>query len=333
MQTASAPGKAILSGEYSVLFGAPALAIAVEQRLTVSYTPDTLPRLSWLAPDRVHELALEKFSALRHKLDNAFESYLRGERSITEILSRPAELVFYTVDMARLLGQIKTIPRGKVAIESSIPIGAGMGSSAALLAALLSMFANYKTQSELIEQVRHCERLQHGRGSLIDAAAVCMGGLVRVNGDNAERLDSLAQTFDDSFYWIYTGTPITGTGVCVEQVERRFGHSEIWTEFSAVTQELEKTLSSGQDFSHLLQQNQRLLNRIGVVPAQVAALIEQIEQLGGVAKISGAGAVAGDAGGLVIAQMHGASPKQLSLPAHYRWGPLQLSEQGACVDD
>lgn len=333
MLSASAPGKAILSGEYSVLFGVPALAIALDLRLSVKYQPDLLPRLSWLAPDRVHELALEKFASLRHRLDNAFEGYLKGERSISEILSRPAELVFYTVDIARLLGNLKSIPRGKVDIHSDIPIGAGMGSSAALLAALLMLFSNRREPADLIRQVRHCERLQHGRGSLIDAATVCLGGLVRVENDQALKTSYSLDLFNHDWYWIHTGTPAMSTGVCVDQVRRRFTGAPIWAEFAEVSAGFETALADGKDVDDLVRLNQRLLNRIGVVPAKVAALIEQIEEQGGAAKVSGAGAVAGDHAGLVLAHLPGAKPADFDLPPEYRWGVLRASDLGVALDD
>jgi len=333
MQIASAPGKAILSGEHSVVHGAPALAVSLEQRLTVRYTPDRLPRLSWMAPDRVHEMAIEKISSLRHRLDNAFEGYLKGERSISEILSRPAELVFYTVDMARILGDLKQLPSGKVEIHSDIPIGSGMGSSAALLAAILSMFGRAKNSDDLIRQVRHCERLQHGKGSLIDAAAVTLGGLVRVEGDSAVRLEYLPTQLNTDWFWIHTGTPVTSTGECVEQVRRHFSGSDIWNEFAQVTQAFELALQQQLPLGSLVRENHRLLNRIGVVPARVSALIERIEQSQGAAKVSGAGAVAGEAAGLVLAWMPNGSPADLELPRDYRWGALKVSTQGAVLDD
>lgn len=332
MQVASAPGKAVLSGEHAVVHGSPALVMALQQRLTVRYFPDTLPRLSWLAPDKVHEMALEKFSSLRHRLDNAFEAYLKGERSITEILSRPAELVFYTVEMAHLLGEIRQLPRGKVEISSDIPIGAGMGSSAALLAALLTLFAKVDTTAELIRQVRHCERLQHGRGSLMDASAVCLGGLVWVEGDRSETVSFLPTEFDSNWFWIHTGTPAASTGTCVEQVRRNFQSSTIWSEFTAVTQAIQSALEQQQSIASLVSENHRLLNRIGVVPAKVAALIERIEMRGGAGKVSGAGTVVGDAAGLVIARLPEGTPADLALPRDYRWGELRISNQGAMLE-
>lgn len=333
MQTASAPGKAILSGDHSAVYGCPALVMALEQRLVVRYEPDTLPRLSWLAPDRVHEMALEKFSSLRHRLDNAFEAYLKGERSIKDILARPAELLFYTVDLAHLIGEIKQLPRGKVQISSQIPIGAGMGSSAALLAALLTLFTRIEGKSELIRQVRHCERLQHGRGSLMDASAVVLGGLVKVEGDQSSRVEFLPSEFDQDWYWIHTGTPAVSTGVCVDQVARNFGDSQIWSEFTAVTLAMHEKLSQRESIDGLVAENHRLLNRIGVVPAPVTALIERIETRGGVAKVSGAGSVQGDAAGLVLAHLPGLTPQQLNLPREYRWGQLRISNQGAQRDN
>lgn len=332
MQVASAPGKAVLSGEHAVVYGAPALVMAMEQRLTVRYFPDTLPRLSWLAPDKVHEMALEKFSSLRHRLDNAFEAYIKGERSITEILSRPAELVFYTVEMAHLLGEIKQLPRGRVEIASDIPIGAGMGSSAALLAALLTLFARVESSAELIRQVRHCERLQHGRGSLMDASAVCLGGLVKLEDDQAQRVNFLPSEFDSNWYWIHTGTPAASTGTCVEQVRRNFEGSSIWSEFADLTLAMHGALKQQKSIATLVGQNHRLLNRIGVVPAKVAALIERIEMRGGAAKVSGAGTVVGDAAGLVITWLPESTPAQLGLPRDYRWGRLRISDIGAKIE-
>lgn len=333
MQVASAPAKAILSGDHSAVYGCPALVMALEQRLSVRYYPDTLPRLSWLGPDKVHEMALEKFSSLRHRLDNAFEAYLKGERSITEILSRPAELVFYTVEMAHLLGEIKQLPRGKVEISSDIPIGAGMGSSAALLAALLTLFAKAENSDDLIRQVRHCERLQHGRGSLMDAAAVTLGGLVKLENERAERVSFVPTEFDANWYWIHTGTPEVSTGTCVDQVRRNFANSSIWSEFTAVTEAMHSRLAQQQSIADLISQNHRLLNRIGVVPAHVAALIERVEERGGAAKVSGAGTVVGNAAGLVIAYLPQHTPAALNLPRHYRWGELRISNRGACRDE
>ncbi|MFC6669381.1 mevalonate kinase [Marinobacterium aestuariivivens] len=245
LKHARAPGKLILSGEHAVVYGKPALALAVDRHMDVSFEPDRLPRLSWHSREKAHALGLEKFAALRRRLDSYFERYLRGELSIGQILGKPGELVFYAVDMARLLSGLEQLPRGRVRIDSDIPVGAGMGSSAALIAALLKLFGHFDNTDELIRQVRHCERLQHGRGSLIDAATVCLGGLVRVQNDRIDSLPLPSQGLGPGWYWLFTGTPSSSTGTCVEHVRRGFADSDIWSEFADLTTRLEAALGQG----------------------------------------------------------------------------------------
>lgn len=332
MPTACAPGKIILSGEHAVVYGSPALALAVDRHMRIHYRPDRLPRLSWHTQERTHVLGLDKLASLRRRLDNHFERYLRGELPITRILQKPAELAFYAVDMARVLSGLEVRPQGSLSIDSDIPIGAGMGSSAALIAALLKLFGHFDDRDELIRQVRHCERLQHGRGSIIDAAAVCSGGAVRVQGEQVESLALPEQGLADGFYWLFTGTPASSTGACVDQVRRNFADSPIWGEFHDVTEAFESALMQGENLLEPIRANHRLLTRIGVVPAPLQRLAEQVEQAGGAAKVCGAGAVSGDQGGLMLLLLpSGMTPAQLSLQPDWHWGVLKEDKQGVRI--
>lgn len=332
MPTACAPGKIILSGEHAVVYGSPALALAVDRHMRIHYRPDRLPRLSWHTQERTHVLGLDKLASLRRRLDNHFERYLRGELPITRILQKPAELAFYAVDMARVLSGLDVRPQGSLSIDSDIPIGAGMGSSAALIAALLKLFGHFDDRDELIRQVRHCERLQHGRGSIIDAAAVCSGGAVRVQGEQVESLALPEQGSGDGFYWLFTGTPASSTGACVDQVRRNFADSPIWGEFRDITEAFESALMQGESLLEPIRANHRLLTRIGVVPAPLQRLAEQVEQAGGAAKVCGAGAVSGDQGGLMLLLLPpGMTPAQLSLQPDWHWGVLKEDKQGVRI--
>lgn len=332
-RVACAPGKVILSGEHAVVYGAPALALAVDRHMRVYYEADRLPRLSWHAQERTHVLGLDKFSALRHRLDSHFERYLRGELSITEILRKPAELAFYAVDMARMLSGLGSIPRGRIRIDSDIPIGAGMGSSAALIAALLKLFGNARNNDELVHQIHHCERLQHGRGSLIDAAAVCNGGLVELHDGQVNPLPLDAGGLGAGWFWVFTGTPAASTGACVERVRQGFAQSSIWEEFTGLTREIRQALALGAELTELIRQNHRLLTRIGVVPAPLVRFAEQVEQRGGAAKVSGAGSVSGDNGGLMLVRLPDGTPDQLDMPHDWHWGALKEEPRGVHILD
>lgn len=331
MPVACAPGKIILSGEHAVVYGAPALALAVDRHMRIRYQPDQLPRLSWHTRERTHELGLDKLAGLRRRLDNHFERYLRGELPITRILKKPAELAFYAIDMARVLSGLDIHPRGSLSIDSDIPIGAGMGSSAALIAALLKLFGHFDSQDELIRQVRYCERLQHGRGSMIDAAAVCSGGLVMLQDEQVSHLPLAAEGLGPGWFWLFTGTPACSTGACVDEVRRNFGGSEIWSEFADLTGHIGQALLHGAPPAGLIRANHRLLSRIGVVPAGLQRFAEQVEQRGGAAKVCGAGAVSGDQGGLMLIWLPEGTPAQLPLLPHWHWGVLREDREGVRI--
>jgi len=331
MPTACAPGKIILSGEHAVVYGAPALALAVDRHMRIHYRPDRLPRLSWHTRERTHELGLDKLADLRRRLDNHFERYLRGELPITRILKKPAELAFYAIDMARVLSGLDVHPRGSLSIDSDIPIGAGMGSSAALIAALLKLFGHFDSLDALIRQVRYCERLQHGRGSMIDAAAVCSGGLVKLQDEQVSQLPLAESGLGEGWFWVFTGTPASSTGACVDEVRRHFGQSDIWSEFIDLTEAMGEALLAGITPLELIRANHRLLSRIGVVPAPLQRFAEQVEQRGGAAKVCGAGAVSGDQGGLMLAWLPQGTPDQLALPAHWHWGVLKEDRMGVRI--
>jgi mevalonate kinase len=323
---AQAPGKLILSGEHSVIYGAPALATAVSQSVTVSFTEtaqDSLRIKASSASSNV--IPLPELPTLIATLNDRYEHFLRGDCAIGQLLNSPSDLLFYTLAHAGIKCS------GDILINSSIPIGAGMGSSAAVIAALWvlakKVMAEPCTKQQVFEQVRFCERLQHGRGSAIDAAAVTFGGCVRVQ---REKVAQMPITLDEHWYIWNSGTPFNTTGETVAAVRAEFAQSEIWAQFSTVTEALESALLSDNrtDILQLIKANQNLLEQIGVVPAKVSNLIHQIEQCGGAAKICGAGALRGDAGGQVLIYLPNGNPESLeSLGLNAI--PLLQQEEGA----
>ena len=96
-----------------------------------------------------------------------------------------SELVRRAIELA---GGDRTI---HVRIESEIPIGAGLGSSAAVAAATISAVRIYlskpTTQDELFNLAFECERLSHGNPSGVDPAAVVYGGLIAYTKGKPEK--------------------------------------------------------------------------------------------------------------------------------------------------
>ena len=103
-------------------------------------------------------------------------------------------------------------------------------------------------------------------------------------------------------YLVQTGTPQTTTGECVSRVREQHANSPIWNDFEAVTNAMENALvtNNRRDIRDAVRENHQLLTRIGVVPEKVQSFIRDVEAAGFAAKVCGAGAVAGDAGGMVL---------------------------------
>ncbi len=344
---ARAPGKIILSGEHSVVYGADALAVAVQEYTTVNFSPVSQSKaintlFSGISTGVTYPI--NALSKLKHRLDDRFERFTRGDLPAQNILNHPNDLAMYALmSLLHHLPSRKTLQHfaphsGVLRSESSIPVGAGMGSSASAIAATLVLYEGILdkplTTEQRFDMVRFCERLQHGRGSAIDAATVTYGGVIRVREQKPTRAHI---ELDHHWYWLHTGTPATSTGECVQYVRRHHASDNaLWNDFIAVTRAFMHALEKGENPSEHIKANQQLLAHIGVVPDKAQQLIKNIERLGGVAKISGAGAVSGDKSGLVLmylpdANIHRAIDSLNNSSGHYikSWGKLAVDEQGA----
>ena len=92
-----APGKIILSGEHAVIYGKPALAMAVDRYVTATITREKHPQVSFDLSDLAHKSRLS-FNALHNLKDRVKRKYyrfIRGEYSIREVLQKPFELAQY----------------------------------------------------------------------------------------------------------------------------------------------------------------------------------------------------------------------------------------------
>jgi mevalonate kinase len=335
----SAPGKVILSGEHAVVHGAPALVAAVNRRTRVSVARGAPGCVLLCLPDLDTGVVLTRsdLDALDGRLRRRFDAFLEGDRPIEQVLTRPEDLPALALV---LLGRhCPALERSGMAlrVRSDVPVGQGMGSSAALVVSLLRTTARFigceLVDRRLFELALEAERFQHGSPSGADPYVCIHGGLWRYQrGTEPVRLSGTLP----EFHLVETGRPLSGTGTCVGDVARRFGNSRIWEEFAQVTESLRYALqrtrgSRAADMADLLRANHRLLCRIGVVPPQPAAFIAELEQLGGAAKISGAGAVSGQAAGIVLV-CGVAPPSGLCDRFGYRCLEVALDDTGVRID-
>ena len=302
--TARAPAKLIISGEHSVLYGQPAIAMAVNRytETTATWTKKSSVhfKLLNLAYAKTHTLkALKK---IRYKLQEDYANFLHGKCGIRDVLKRPFELLQYSV--SSLLEHINTtLPRGlEIQVNSTIPIGCGMGSSAAAVVSTLHALSHFLQLdwdlSNFISFGRELENLQHGKSSGLDLHLATFGGCVCFQAGKASCIEHINMPM----YIVNTGKPQATTGECVNFVAPKFATGQLASNFGMVTKKIDAAIQSGNiiDFQAAIQNNHQLLSSIGVVPKKVANFIKDIEMNGGAAKVCGAGSISGDNGGIVM---------------------------------
>lgn len=145
--SAEAPCKAIITGEHFVVHGSWALAAALGRRVRVDV--ETSDRFQ-LRSDRRH---------------------------ITRAALRPAERVVEAI--AR---EFSFRPDIRVDISSEVPDGAGLGSSASTMVALVSALSRLKSlglgRKEVVEFAMAGEKEIHGHPSGIDVSICALGGVI-----------------------------------------------------------------------------------------------------------------------------------------------------------
>ncbi len=312
---AIAPGKLILSGEHAVVYGKPAIAMAVDRSAQSVVLPGGGPdEVSFDLQDLCQQesFTLRALRELKNRVMKNYHLFLEGKLGIREVLYKPVEL-FQFAYITILDGLHLKVQNGvRIQLHSNIPIGCGMGSSAATVLSVLRAIGHYfrvEFRPEWYQAYSlEAENLQHGHASGVDTYISMNGGCAKFEQGHASPIP--LPRFP--MHLVNTGTPDTTTGECVAKVRAGFGGNGIWDEFEALTLRMEKALEENdlEEIQNCIRRNHRLLARIGVVPGKVQSFISDIEAWGAAAKICGAGAVAGDHGGIVMIASE-RTPKEL----------------------
>lgn len=202
--------------------------------------------------------------------------------------------------------KIKKIPPYKLEINSQLPIGAGLGSSAsvcaAYIAALLS-FLKVKWDLNLINELTYqAEKVFHGNPSGGDNSTVVFGGLVwfRKESPDLKIIQQVPFTIPNkiakNFVLINSGKPEETTKQMVELVSTKLKvkslkFKEIFDHQEQLVRELLPTIRDGNEneLIRIIRAGEENLESLGVVSPSVKSIIRKIEASGGAAKICGAG--------------------------------------------
>ncbi len=260
------PGKVILSGEHSVVHGYPAIVTQLPIGVTASIG--------------------EASTQTKHT------SYID---QILEIFSRQ-----FSKDISGIT----------ITVQSQLIERAGFGSSAAVAHAVFQALGDYFditfTKEELFPLVLEAEKLVHGNPSGVDVAAVVHGGTLLFTKNPTPTWEQLQVVTPRSFLLVNSGKAEETTGEMVAKVALKIKTDPsirgVLTELGTITKSWQEELATSTKYvfdGQLIAQNQKLLEKLGVVGVVAQEMIARITSLGGVAKVTGAGGVVAGSGWLL----------------------------------
>ncbi|QLH79267.1 mevalonate kinase [Halosimplex rubrum] len=294
MVTASAPGKVYLFGEHAVVYGEPAVPCAIDRRARVTVERRADDHL------RVHaeDLSLDGFT-VEYGGTTGSDPDVDVSQSLVEAATGYVDAA---VEQAR---DAAGAPDAgfDITIESEIPLGAGLGSSAAVTAAGIyaaaeELGADLSTD-EVAERAYSAElAVQEGNASRADTFCSATGGAVRVEGDDCRSLDAPELPFVVGF-----DGGAGDTGALVSGVRELKNSYDFAADTVAAVGDLvrngEDALAAGDlaELGELMDFNHGLLSALGVSSRSLDAMVWAARDAGALgAKLTGAGG-----GGCVVA--------------------------------
>jgi len=324
MVTSSAPGKVYLFGEHAVVYGEPAVPCAIERRarVTVEARDDDRVRV------RSRDLSLDGF-AVEYDGDLGASA---PDVDVAESLVRAA-MGYVDESIAQARDAADAPDAGfDVVIESDIPLGGGLGSSAAVSVAAidaatreLGVDLGPRAIAERAYRVEHA--VQDGQASRADTFCSAMGGAVRVEGDDCRTIEApdlpLVVGFDGGAG--DTGALVSG----VRELRDRYDFAAATVAaIGDVVRNGERVLADGDldELGRLMDFNHGLLSALGVSARSLDSMVWAARDAGAAgAKLTGAGG-----GGCIVAlDRSGGSVSALEyLPACEEAFAAELATEG-----
>jgi mevalonate kinase len=287
MVTASAPGKVYLFGEHAVVYGEPAVPCAIAQRARVTVEEREEGLLV-----NLNDLTLDGFTV---EYDGAASG--RPDVDVAEpLIEAGVGYVNEAIDQAKAAAGVEDVGF-EITVESDLPLGAGLGSSAAVVVAVieaatqeLGVSLDARDVADRAYQVEHT--VQDGEASRADTFCSAMGGAVRVEGDDCRTIDGV-----DSIPFVvgYDGgagdTGALVAGVRALQEEHEFA-AETIASIGDVVRAGEAALHDGDlaALGKLMNVNHGLLSALGVSSRSLDSMVWAAREAGAFgAKLTGAG--------------------------------------------
>jgi mevalonate kinase len=328
----SAPGKVHLIGEHAVVYGEPAIIAAIGKRTYVEISPAediTYHDVAW--PDVSHNWKVKQvFEITQKTLDLWNEG--NEKKDFSELFSFIKENGYegYRACVLGLAMKNLGVNRGfSITVDSKIPTGAGLGSSAsravATTKAIAELFEKELSSEEINDVAFQQEKIIHGTPSGGDNSACCFGGLVWFKKAQPQNeITSLKEEVPyklENFVFVYTSPPQKTTGELVQLVrELDEGYrTERTKKIGEMCHEMLDVLKRKdfQRMKEIMNQSQKNLAELKVSTEEIDKIVRYVQEIGGAAKLCGAG------GGGIVLCYHEEKNKLIDLIKNIGYDPWE----------
>lgn len=306
----SAPGKLILTDEHSVVYGFPALVASINRRLTLTLNPRNLKHQPHRFPQPISPAHARQISQL-------------------------------------VKSALPHCPKNiRVSINSQIPIGLGLGSSAAMAVAFSAAIRKCANEPWNLSQINslayQIEKLHHGNPSGVDNTISTYGSFLwyRKETENLKLFQKIKPQIKlANIYLINSGKPQESTKQMVQSVSKNYKahprrYRNIMSNLESLARSYLDYLSGAKlNLLKLVKENHRLLKELGVVSSSTFQLIHRIERLGGAAKISGAGGRKSGSGMLIVIHPNQAKISAFASEHHLELIKVKLGSKGVKIEN
>ncbi|HML05906.1 MAG TPA: mevalonate kinase [Methanobacterium sp.] len=274
----SAPGKAILFGEHAVVYGKPAIAMALDKRAQVKVSKNTDKKISI----NIRDLGIKGHIDLK---DDSIKSDSPKKGILKYVLS-----------------SLKKVHEGSgldLCIDVNVPIGGGLGSSAAVTVALIAAVSKYNDmdlgKKDIAGFAHEVELEVQNSASTLDTTISTYGGLIYLE-KNAKDIISLDINHDIPVVIGYTDSR-GNTGKLVESVKMRKECypkiiNPIIDSIELITNEAKHAILNNDKnrIGELMNINHGLLDALGVNTMELSNMVYTARSAGAYgSKITGAG--------------------------------------------
>lgn len=325
--TSHSLGKVIISGEHSVVYGKPALAFGINKKIEMELNC-YISNSSIQDFSKINLIDINKTIIITKK--DVIESLNNDKVDIDNDDKYKIHMISIIINIIKKIE--KVISKEKIinyiynnyfiiSIASEIPIGFGLGSSAAYNSCIVNgicnlinnlLKKNFFEKKDIILLANEGEKIFHnGTPSGIDVTCSLNGGLIIFNNINDNKNIKIKEKnfFLEKIKYLLINTKIKrNAGEFIKKVsEFKKNNKKLFEQYindiGKITEDIifliNKDISDDNDinkFFELIKLNQKMLKNICVSNDEIDRIVNILENNGFVGKISGAGG-----GGFIIA--------------------------------